>query len=68
MIIMHHWPFYQLDIKNVFLHGDLDGEVYMEQPLGFILQELSQVYSLHKALYGLKKNPRARFGQFGGVI
>ncbi|PKI55375.1 hypothetical protein CRG98_024226 [Punica granatum] len=33
---INHWSPHQLDIKNVFLHGDLEDEVYMEQPLGFI--------------------------------
>ena len=32
MAAIRHWPLYQLDIKNVFLHGDLEEEIYMEQP------------------------------------
>ena len=38
MAAMCSWPLYQLDIKNVFLHGDLVEEVYMEQPTGFVAQ------------------------------
>ena len=30
MTAMRSWPLFQLDIKNVFLHGDLTKEVYME--------------------------------------
>ena len=36
MAAIQSWPLYQLDIKNVFLHGDLAEEVYMEQPTGFV--------------------------------
>ena len=58
MAAMRSWPLYQLDIKNVFLHGDLAEEVYMEQPPSFVAQEESGlVCRLCPFLYGLKQSP-----------
>lgn len=53
------WLLHQIDINNAFLNGDLDEEVFMTQPPGFIQGDGSLVCKLNKALYGLKQAPRA---------
>jgi hypothetical protein len=51
---------YQMDVKSTFLNGELEEEVYIEQPEGFLLSEREDyVCRLKKSLYGLKKAPRA---------
>ena len=58
MAAMCSWTLYQLDIKNVFLHGDLVEEVYTEQLPGFVAQgESDLVCRLRHSLYGLKQSP-----------
>ena len=69
MAAMCSWPLFQLDIKNVFLRGDLAEEVYMEQPPGFVAQgESGLVCRLRRSLYGLKQSPWAWFGHFSSVV
>ena len=51
---------YQMDVKSAFLNGDLEEEVYIEQPEGLILgNDAKLVCKLRKVLYGLKQAPRA---------
>jgi hypothetical protein len=42
-----------VDIETVFLHGDLDEEIYMELPKGIAIK-----YNLRKTIYGLVQSAR----------
>nr|GEX64893.1 hypothetical protein [Tanacetum cinerariifolium] len=53
---------YQMDVKSVFLNGKILEEVYVQQPPRFESSEVSNyVCKLDKALYGLKRAPRALY-------
>lgn len=60
------WPLRQFDVKNAFLNGDLEEEVYMDLPprTQCSPSNVGKIYKLKKSLYGLKQSPRAWFGRF----
>ncbi|RVX14302.1 Retrovirus-related Pol polyprotein from transposon TNT 1-94 [Vitis vinifera] len=69
LAVNQDWCLQQLDIKNAFLNGDLEEEVYMEIPPGFEeSMAKNQVCKLQKSLYGLKQSPRAWFDRFTKAV
>ena len=54
-----------MDVKTAFLHGDLEEDIYMLQPEGFIeTGKGNLVCRLKKSLYGLKQSPRQWYKRF----
>lgn len=58
------WPSQQLDVKYIFLNGDLSKEVHMDQPHCFEGNKNNQVCRLSKCLYRLNQSPKAWFEKF----
>jgi hypothetical protein len=63
------WRLHQMDVKIVFLNGEIEEEVYIEQLDGFLIHEKeSHVCSLKKSLYGLKQAPHAWYDNIDGYL
>eukprot|EP00253_Pinus_taeda_P035890 PITA_35890 len=66
---MQGWSLHQMDVKTAFLHGAIKEEAYVEQPLGFEVQDRdTHVCRLKKALYGLKQAPRAGYERMDSYL
>ena len=62
------WSLYQMDVKNAFLHGEFQEEVYIQPPLGYGPAQNGMVCKLHKAIYSLKQSPRAWYAKLSSVL
>ncbi|KAK1646409.1 hypothetical protein QYE76_064214 [Lolium multiflorum] len=67
LAVSRNWHLRQLDVKNAFLHGVLEEEVYMRQPRGYE-EKLGYICKLDKALYGLKQAPRAWYSRLSSKL
>ncbi|CAL8092418.1 unnamed protein product [Prunus armeniaca] len=66
---LHNLEIHQMDVKTAFLNGDLDEEIYMEQPEGFIVPgQENKVCKLVKSLYGLKQAPKQWHLKFDNAL
>ena len=60
---------HQMDVKTAFLNGDLNEEVYMMQPEGFVANDSGTlVCGLKKSIYGLKQVSRQWYLKFHSVV
>jgi hypothetical protein len=66
LAIIKGWCLHQMDVNNVFFHGDLQEEVYMKQPPSYVDQtHLNLICRSKKILYGLKQTLKACSNKIG---
>ncbi|GKA35247.1 zinc finger, CCHC-type containing protein [Tanacetum coccineum] len=69
MSSIHNLIIHQMDVKITFLNGELEEEVYMNQPQSFIMPgNKNKVCKLIKSLYGLKQTPKQWHQKFNEVV
>nr|GEV92685.1 zinc finger, CCHC-type [Tanacetum cinerariifolium] len=69
MTSIHNLIIHQMDVKTAFLNGELEEEVYMNQPLGFIMPgNNNKVCKLIKSMYGLKQALKQWHQKFDEVV
>jgi hypothetical protein len=66
MVTAKGWSLHQMDVNNVFILGNLQEKMYMEQPPSYVDEtHPNLVCRLKKTLYGLKQAPRAWLDKIG---
>ena len=69
IVAMRDFELEQLDVKTAFLHGELEEDIYMDQPEGFVVPEKENlICRLKKSLYGLKQSPRQWYKRFDSFM
>ena len=71
MTLVAHYDLelHQMDVKMTFLNGDLEENIYMAQPKGFVIEGKERMgCRLKKSIYGLKQASRQWYLKFDQTI
>ena len=71
MALVAHYDLelHQMDVKTAFLNEDLEENVYMTQPKGFVVEGKEHMgCCLKKSIYGLKQASRQWYLKFDSTI
>jgi len=71
MALVSHYDLelHQMDVKTAFVNGDLEEDVYMDQPVGFAEEgKEHMVCKLKRSIYGLKQASRQWYLKFNDTI
>lgn len=66
--VMNKMDITTFDVKTAFLNGDLEEDIWMEEPEGFASSNGTMVCHLKKSLYGLKQAPRSWKKKLSSVL
>ena len=69
LVACYDLELHQMDVKTTFLNGDLEKNVYMAQPRGFVVEGKEHMgCRLKKSIYGLKQASRQWYLKFDITI
>lgn len=69
LAVKNSWEVHHLDVKSAVLNGEIQEEVYVTHPKGFVKKGKEHLfYRLVKALYGLRQAPRAWYAKFSKCL
>jgi len=68
LVASHNWDLKQLDVNNVFLHGDLLEEVYMNQPPGVVVPNPHFACKVQRSLYGLRQASKQWYAKLSNFL
>jgi hypothetical protein len=69
LAVQKGWPIYKIDMIGAFIQGEIDNNIYLNQPEGYINENKpNYVFKLNKALYGLKQSARIWYNTLKEVL